>query len=113
MLGVWDLHKLVLDAMFRQLGVHHDRLFEGHVGVGGAVDEQCGRIVGRHVLDRHVRDELLGLRAGIPLRDLFEPDPLLAAERRPKPNSFRLRHSGSLIGGPETCRYASSFDSLT
>ena len=70
---------VILLAVHLELLGHHHRLLVGDVGILGAVNEHRGWIVRCHVLDRHKREELLGLGVRIPPGHLFGPQPILPA----------------------------------
>ena len=76
--GARNRDQLVRNARRRQFGGHVLRFRVGDVSVRGAVDQERGRILGRHVANRAIRLEPFGLGVRIVARDFVGPDALLA-----------------------------------
>ena len=67
----------VCDAFAGEFICHLDGELIGHVGVFGAVDQQCGRIFPRHVAHRTKRVERARFRVRVVTGQHFRPESLL------------------------------------
>ena len=105
--GIRHENQPVFDAGTGKLLIHFDRLLVRDVRVTSSVDQDCRRIVLRHIPRWTVGCQRRVLRARVGARDEIRPKPLLAAV---KIERAALRLCRSVTGGPLTLFQASSFE---